>query len=394
MVKFSSAKAKEMFTRTIDLILGYSTVTKMENIKELATEMTQAVDKLKAPPKAHNHTPLSILKQFQQLYRHIGANPSDKRTLRVSGDPYIGSMPNSHIESLDISRSHYTLRSTGGHHGVTRPESPTAMLRSINEFINQTTSEQQEQIPSSSSPSSSEIPAPISNDLPSVYLYDIEELNEPQTHQQPSETNQNHPSNHHYYHHHHHQHQRQSSGGDELYSNITGHDDSRPIATSNLLNLDSTEYLPFSSEKPRASMPPPKPPKRVLPQSTGSTNSSNKSASQRPPVPKKPSRLSDKLAIDSLTHLGIRDTRLLHPIPNLTQRQSALPPLQPNKNRPVVRPLQAQPQLYGMGVLESSLNTTKPRTSKDQSKDHLSLVEDLCLDLNYSAIHDYPFECK
>ncbi|KAF9923854.1 hypothetical protein FBU30_006091 [Linnemannia zychae] len=50
------------------------------------------------------------------------------------------------------------------------------------------------------------------------------------------------------------------------------------------------------SDKKKPSVPPPKPPKRVLPQSTGSSSSSSLSQSLKPPVPKKPTRLTDAAA--------------------------------------------------------------------------------------------------
>ncbi|KAG0313287.1 hypothetical protein BGZ97_010332 [Linnemannia gamsii] len=48
--------------------------------------------------------------------------------------------------------------------------------------------------------------------------------------------------------------------------------------------------------KKKSVVPPPKPPKRILPQSTGSSSSSSVSQSLKPPVPKKPTRLTEAAA--------------------------------------------------------------------------------------------------
>ncbi|KAK3832455.1 MAG: fungal-specific transcription factor domain-containing protein [Linnemannia gamsii] len=50
------------------------------------------------------------------------------------------------------------------------------------------------------------------------------------------------------------------------------------------------------ADKKKPTVPPPKPPKRILPQSTGSSSSSVVSQSLKPPVPKKPTRLTDPAA--------------------------------------------------------------------------------------------------
>ncbi|KAG0245846.1 hypothetical protein BGX31_005744 [Mortierella sp. GBA43] len=90
-----------------------------------------------------------------------------------------------------------------------------------------------------------------------------------------------------------------------------GHMDDRSFATGQVSANASTASVtvsastPLSSQssfmstssnglddpKKKLSAPPPKPPKRVFPQSTGSSSSSGVSQSSKPPVPKKPARL-------------------------------------------------------------------------------------------------------
>ncbi|KAF8926979.1 hypothetical protein BGZ58_010733, partial [Dissophora ornata] len=59
---------------------------------------------------------------------------------------------------------------------------------------------------------------------------------------------------------------------------------SQPLSVPSSVQTDS---------KKRSALPPPKPPKRIFSQSTGSSSSSSMSQSLKPPVPKKPTRLTE-----------------------------------------------------------------------------------------------------
>ncbi|CAO3563622.1 unnamed protein product [Mortierella alpina] len=118
----------------------------------------------------------------------------------------------------------------------------------------------------------------------------------------------------------------------------------------------------FSSHSP---IPPPKPLKRVLAQSTGSTNSSSRSQSQRPPAPKKPSRLNGRgIVVDTLAPAA--SLTALNPssqsLPLTSSKTASLlhggtlaPASSPSSQRQrPFRTLQAQGPLYGHGALKSS----------------------------------------
>jgi len=64
-------------------------------------------------------------------------------------------------------------------------------------------------------------------------------------------------------------------------------------AAAPLSFASSISSTTLSDPKKKPSVPPPKPPKRVFPQSTGSSSSSGVSQSFKPPVPKKPARLTE-----------------------------------------------------------------------------------------------------
>ncbi|KAH7059771.1 fungal-specific transcription factor domain-containing protein [Linnemannia elongata] len=61
-------------------------------------------------------------------------------------------------------------------------------------------------------------------------------------------------------------------------------------------SMPSPSFTQGADNKKKSVVPPPKPPKRILPQSTGSSSSSAVSQSLKPPVPKKPTRLTDAAA--------------------------------------------------------------------------------------------------
>ncbi|KAF9086168.1 hypothetical protein BGX23_009098 [Mortierella sp. AD031] len=61
-------------------------------------------------------------------------------------------------------------------------------------------------------------------------------------------------------------------------------------------SMPAPSVIQGADNKKKSVVPPPKPPKRILPQSTGSSSSSGMSQSVKPPVPKKPTRLTDAAA--------------------------------------------------------------------------------------------------
>jgi hypothetical protein len=78
-----------------------------------------------------------------------------------------------------------------------------------------------------------------------------------------------------------------------------GNMDSRVFGSNHQGQIQGPMPAPSNTQgadKKKPAVPPPKPPKRILPQSTGSSNSSAVSQSLKPPVPKKPTRLTDPAA--------------------------------------------------------------------------------------------------
>ncbi|KAF9092598.1 hypothetical protein BGX23_004131 [Mortierella sp. AD031] len=119
---------------------------------------------------------------------------------------------------------------------------------------------------------------------------------------------------------------------------------------------------------------PAKPPKRIHRQFTGSTNSSSKSQSQKPPVPKKPSRLMSTVGGNSswfppsVPYPNTMNPPPYNDIPTSPYNRydphdgsatDSTPLLvgqpSPAPRRPL-KVLQAQTQLYGLGALQSPLN--------------------------------------
>ncbi|KAF9127676.1 hypothetical protein BGW39_005687 [Mortierella sp. 14UC] len=140
---------------------------------------------------------------------------------------------------------------------------------------------------------------------------------------------------------------------------------------------------------------PPKPAKRIHQQYTGSTNSSGKSSSQRPPVPKKPSRLMSTIGgntswISSTAPYPSTDNSPYHEDTSSSSYNNSnsngrymsessndmvtdSTPLlvgqpAPARGRPL-RVLQAQTQLYGLGALQSSLNRDDNEKATTNSHD-------------------------
>ncbi|KAF9942571.1 hypothetical protein BGZ67_001184 [Mortierella alpina] len=140
----------------------------------------------------------------------------------------------------------------------------------------------------------------------------------------------------------------------------------------------------------KSTLPPPKPPKRVLSQSTGSSSSSSMSQSGKPPVPKKPTRLTEiapaqpRWIAPRPNSSGPTTPTLLIPptlpVPLVPSNSGAdmyyggkpassnshnMPPpsypssgpiaLPANHGRPPIKVLQPQTTLYGMGTLVNSL---------------------------------------
>ncbi|KAF8936674.1 hypothetical protein BGZ58_003860 [Dissophora ornata] len=170
------------------------------------------------------------------------------------------------------------------------------------------------------------------------------------------------------------------------------------------------------------SFPPPKPAKRIFPQSTGSTNSSSKSQSQKPPVPKKPSRLLEMGAGTLLAPVARNQYHLQHQQhyqQHYQQQQQqqhspaytsgggsmlpppSLPPLSSSSSssagmgRRPIRVLQAQRPLYGLGALRSPLNQGgEGEDNDDPHEDDLASGGDgeTRPEWGYSANHGYTFE--
>ncbi|KAG0318118.1 hypothetical protein BGZ97_004310 [Linnemannia gamsii] len=136
---------------------------------------------------------------------------------------------------------------------------------------------------------------------------------------------------------------------------------------------------------------PPKPPKRIHHQFTGSTNSSSKSQSQRPPVPKKPSRLMSTIGgntswispstpypstmsppyldnpSSSYSNHGnhgryMNDDDVSAPTDSIPLLAGQ--PAPPVSRRPL-RVLQAQTQLYGLGALQNSYDGSDEKTGDE-----------------------------
>ncbi|KAG0346569.1 hypothetical protein BG004_001408 [Podila humilis] len=116
------------------------------------------------------------------------------------------------------------------------------------------------------------------------------------------------------------------------------------------------------------SLPPHKPPKRVLYHNTGSTTSSNRSASQKPPVPKKPTRLVMPIGGGGALrgNMGVDRDQVFS---SANDRLSMMPPPTAAATRSI-KVLPAQSQLYGMGALINSLapdQTNYPPTTAAES---------------------------
>ncbi|KAF9438186.1 hypothetical protein BGZ76_009284 [Entomortierella beljakovae] len=437
MIVHASSEAKDMYLRTINLIHGYSSLSKQDGLSNNISTMAQAVESyITAPspaPTTTDHTPNSILRQIQQAHYQKWDAPVATIPLH-SNDPYVGSMPVAHIEPqhLKVGQLHQNMQSNsiGMTHGFNKLMQPATSSTLVQHAAGSNTSSSgnASQTPlvnsyhmgiydANSSPEGKMQESPMS-----LYLCDMDPMNEQYQHHQHHQ--QQHPQHQKIIYHQHQQ--RNHIGGASSYNMMSPSTakstsvgnlidltipDSQPITTS----LGSTINHPYSTliDNSRAhsissstgvsvtsrfkpSVPPPKPPKRVLPQSTGSTNSSNRSISQRPPVPKKPSRLVDTRIVGTLTSMlnSEQQQQWTQQSGNPTQSSGSLPILQSKKDRRIARPLLEQPQLYGMGALKSSLN--RPGLTRvdhdDEHRDHSLQVDDLCLDLNYSALDDYPFE--
>ncbi|KAK3846279.1 MAG: fungal-specific transcription factor domain-containing protein [Linnemannia gamsii] len=142
---------------------------------------------------------------------------------------------------------------------------------------------------------------------------------------------------------------------------------------------------------------PPKPPKRVHQQFTGSTNSSSKSSSQRPPVPKKPSRLMSTIGGNTSwispttpypntdnspyqeglsssyghSHNGNHGRYMNESDDMMTDSTPLLvgQPAPPTARGRPLRVLQAQTQLYGLGALQSPHNRDDDEKSVANDED-------------------------
>ncbi|KAF9923994.1 hypothetical protein FBU30_005954 [Linnemannia zychae] len=156
-------------------------------------------------------------------------------------------------------------------------------------------------------------------------------------------------------------------------------------ATLGAIATDTRAFETGAQDSQRVTfLAPPKPAKRIHHQFTGSTNSSSKSQSQKPPVPKKPSRLMSTIGGNaswispstpypsshnppyndnptSSYRINNNDTQYMsdsqgeRPIPTDSTPLLMGQPTPPATRR-LLRVLPAQTQLYGLGALQSSLN--------------------------------------
>ncbi|CAO3573066.1 unnamed protein product [Mortierella alpina] len=124
----------------------------------------------------------------------------------------------------------------------------------------------------------------------------------------------------------------------------------------------ANQSQPFSQTadlaKKKSALPPPKPPKRVLSQSTGSSSSSSMSQSGKPPVPKKPARL---------TEIAPAQPRWIAPRPNSsgpTTPTLAIPPTLPV---PLVPSSSGSDMYYGGGKSTSTSSQNMPQPSYPSS---------------------------
>ncbi|KAF9184953.1 hypothetical protein BGZ51_003031 [Haplosporangium sp. Z 767] len=153
----------------------------------------------------------------------------------------------------------------------------------------------------------------------------------------------------------------------------------------------STPIPPRRLTPSKPATPPAKPPKRIHPQSTGSTNSSGKSASQKPPVPKKPSRLMElggAAALSTFAQLSQLQNRQLSTIsphqPSPPYSSSPTPsspsphsPGDPPRPRRLVKVLQAQSRLYDPKNLYESYDPVEKDFGRDKEKDQEKDEEDV-----------------
>lgn len=163
---------------------------------------------------------------------------------------------------------------------------------------------------------------------------------------------------------------------------------------------------------------PPKPPKRIHHQFTGSTNSSGKSQSQRPPVPKKPSRLMSTIGgntswISPSTPYpsSMNPPYLDNPSSSYNNHGSngrymndddgsaptdstpllAGQPAPPVSRRPL-RVLQAQTQLYGLGALQNSYDGSDEMAGDEVDPTGKGFdAEQYAIDIMCKSIPTYSF---
>lgn len=158
-----------------------------------------------------------------------------------------------------------------------------------------------------------------------------------------------------------------------------------------------------SNDTKKKPVPPPKPPKRILPQSTGSSSSSGVSQSLKPPVPKKPTRLTENapprwIAPRPDTSLAASTVSLIpsssgpdmyysgtgkpSDVPPPAYSATASGPLGGSGSGRHVKVLQPQQSLYGMGTLSNSLGVEQqihaeppPLTPVSESSERYSCYE-------------------
>ncbi|KAF8982047.1 hypothetical protein BGZ46_001898 [Entomortierella lignicola] len=440
MTTRSRTETKDLYLKTVNLIHGYSILAKLERLASNILEVKQAVKvMIDSMPVSMEHTPLSILQQIHQYNHHentsviiksnypyvdaksIG-NPStmatqytqqqlniDKRQPEIPPNME-GTTDDPHMFSRHSQETFLTPLTTSTI-GPMAPENP---------YISPETGFPTDGLRAISSADHILTGSPIS-----LYLNEIEIMSLPLSGQQQQQLQDQY------------QHSYDDQASFSYIPNIH-----EPVLINDLINLDIsneqsslpvsiksvTQYsgsgVPESDKiatlsppellpsEPRPLLPPPKPPKRILSQLTGSTNSSNRSASQKPPVPKKPSRLIDITSIDSgqtlaryqqqqqqqqqqqIHHAGYSSS-IMSPPPPLSlsapqsQSQSQFQPLSQSTSGPLqsitqprrpIRVLQAQSQLYGMGELKSSLNQSSSTQVRESSVNRRSsyTYEEVC----------------
>ncbi|KAF9113731.1 hypothetical protein BGX27_000892 [Mortierella sp. AM989] len=428
VVMHAHTGAKDLYLKTMDLLQGYATLAKLEKLGEGVMNLKQAVENMIITMSTpQRHTSFSILRQAYQ-HQTIAVMPA------TLAHP---TLQNSSISQPHLNLRPNLIRPTIDPHKFSRLPSASMESQSFSESA--TISEVLPNMSAKTSLPMSDFEVKRHESPASLYLYSMETMplsfhdqqqqqqqrqqNIQQYSQQPQQLQQQ-MMEQRIQHRQQFQYQQRGYDDGESYIYVPSASISDPLSIDDLINLDihdeqssqqvslesdndkvATLISPAGSSAPTGSrllIPPPKPPKRILPQSTGSTNSSARSASQRPPVPKKPSWHSDMRAIDPLTPLARhhQQQQQIHQQEQIQESSysdeestSSLPLLSSSRHLPpqtkgrrIVRVLKAQSQLYGTGALKNSMNlngSSRSNTHKGNSQ----LLDDEHLDLDH---YGYP----